>query len=91
MWVELPEGVDVAELEQAARERDVLFVKGTRLPARGGREHAAARLLGGDARADRRGGHAARRRGAVAGRDRVTQAIGSTAAVVPPHARGAVA
>jgi 2-aminoadipate transaminase len=29
MWVELPEGVSVAELQTAARERDVLFVKGT--------------------------------------------------------------
>jgi 2-aminoadipate transaminase len=29
MWVELPEGTDVAELEAAAKERDVLFVKGT--------------------------------------------------------------
>src|SRR3954470_9366931 len=29
MWVELPEAVKVAELEEAARERDVLFVKGT--------------------------------------------------------------
>jgi len=29
MWVELPEAVDVAELERAAAERDVLFVKGT--------------------------------------------------------------
>jgi DNA-binding transcriptional MocR family regulator len=29
MWVELPEGTDVAGLEVAAKERDVLFVKGT--------------------------------------------------------------
>src|SRR5215216_2752605 len=29
MWVELPEAVDVAELEKAAKERDVVFVKGT--------------------------------------------------------------
>ena len=28
MWVELPEGTSVAELETAAKERDVLFVKG---------------------------------------------------------------
>ena len=28
MWVELPEGTDVAALEQAAAERDVVFVKG---------------------------------------------------------------
>ncbi len=28
MWVELPEGTDVAALERAAGERDVLFVKG---------------------------------------------------------------
>jgi len=29
MWVELPEGVDVAELEKAATQREVQFVKGT--------------------------------------------------------------
>ena len=29
MWVELPEEVDVAELETAAKERGVIFVKGT--------------------------------------------------------------
>ena len=29
MWVELPEGTNVAELENAAREREVVFVKGT--------------------------------------------------------------
>jgi DNA-binding transcriptional MocR family regulator len=36
MWVELPEGTDVAELEVAARERDVLFVKGTDFLLEGG-------------------------------------------------------
>ena len=36
MWVELPEGVDVAELEIAAKERDVLFVKGTDFLLEGG-------------------------------------------------------
>jgi DNA-binding transcriptional MocR family regulator len=36
MWVELPEGIDVAELETAARERDVLFVKGTDFLLEGG-------------------------------------------------------
>jgi DNA-binding transcriptional MocR family regulator len=29
MWVELPEGVDVAELEKAAADRGVVFVKGS--------------------------------------------------------------
>jgi DNA-binding transcriptional MocR family regulator len=29
MWVELPEGTDVSRLEAAAREREVVFVKGT--------------------------------------------------------------
>jgi len=29
MWVELPEGVDVAELEKAAAQREVQFVKGS--------------------------------------------------------------
>ena len=55
MWVELPEGVDVAELEKAAAEREVLFVKGTDFLLEGGHEHAAPGLLRRDARADRRG------------------------------------
>jgi DNA-binding transcriptional MocR family regulator len=37
MWVELPEDVDVAELEKAAAEREVLFVKGTDFLLDGGR------------------------------------------------------
>jgi 2-aminoadipate transaminase len=37
MWVELPEGTDVAALEDAARERGVLFVKGTDFLLEGGR------------------------------------------------------
>jgi 2-aminoadipate transaminase len=36
MWVELPEEVDVAELELAAKERDVVFVKGTDFLLEGG-------------------------------------------------------
>jgi DNA-binding transcriptional MocR family regulator len=36
MWVELPEAIDVAELEKAAAERDVLFVKGTDFLLEGG-------------------------------------------------------
>ena len=36
MWVELPESVDVAELERAAAERDVIFVKGTDFLLEGG-------------------------------------------------------
>jgi 2-aminoadipate transaminase len=36
MWVELPQGVAVAELETAAKERDVLFVKGTDFLLEGG-------------------------------------------------------
>jgi 2-aminoadipate transaminase len=36
MWVELPESVKVAELETAARERGVLFVKGTDFLLEGG-------------------------------------------------------
>jgi DNA-binding transcriptional MocR family regulator len=36
MWVELPEDVDVAELEKAAAEREVLFVKGTDFLLEGG-------------------------------------------------------
>ena len=36
MWVELPEGFNVAELEPAAKERGVLFVKGTDFLLEGG-------------------------------------------------------
>jgi 2-aminoadipate transaminase len=36
MWVELPEGVKVAELEAAAKERGVVFVKGTDFLMEGG-------------------------------------------------------
>jgi 2-aminoadipate transaminase len=36
MWVELPEGFDVAALETAAKERDVVFVKGTDFLLEGG-------------------------------------------------------
>jgi 2-aminoadipate transaminase len=36
MWVELPEGTSVADLETAAKERDVLFVKGTDFLLEGG-------------------------------------------------------
>jgi DNA-binding transcriptional MocR family regulator len=36
MWVELPEEVDVAELQTAAQERGVLFVKGTDFLLEGG-------------------------------------------------------
>jgi 2-aminoadipate transaminase len=36
MWVELPEGTDVAALFDAASERDVVFVKGTDFMAEGG-------------------------------------------------------
>jgi DNA-binding transcriptional MocR family regulator len=36
MWVELPEAVDVAELEKAAAQREVLFVKGSDFLLEGG-------------------------------------------------------
>ena len=36
MWVELPEAVDVADLEGAAKERGVVFVKGTDFLLEGG-------------------------------------------------------
>jgi DNA-binding transcriptional MocR family regulator len=42
MWVELAEGLNVAELEKAAAERDVLFVKGTDFLLEGG--HNTLRL-----------------------------------------------
>ena len=68
MWVELPEEVDVAELEAAAKERGVVFVKGDGLPARGRRERAAAGVLRRDAGPDRRGRQAPGRRRALARR-----------------------
>ncbi len=42
MWVELPEEIDVAELEKAAAEREVVFVKGTDFLLEGG--HNTLRL-----------------------------------------------
>jgi 2-aminoadipate transaminase len=42
MWVELPEEVDVAELELAAAQREVVFVKGTDFLLDGG--HNTLRL-----------------------------------------------
>ena len=36
MWVEMPEGFDVAALEGAAKERGVVFVKGTDFLMEGG-------------------------------------------------------
>ena len=36
MWVELPEHVSVSDLVQVARERDVVFVKGTDFLLEGG-------------------------------------------------------
>ena len=36
MWVVLPQEVNVADLETAARERDVVFVKGTDFLLEGG-------------------------------------------------------
>jgi 2-aminoadipate transaminase len=38
LWVDLPEGADVAELEDRARELGVVFVKGTDFMVEGGRE-----------------------------------------------------
>ena len=37
MWVELPEDLDVAELERAAKARGVVFVPGTDFLVEGGR------------------------------------------------------
>ena len=36
MWVDLPEEIDVAELETAAKERGVVFVKGSDFLLEGG-------------------------------------------------------
>src|SRR3712207_5889133 len=38
MWVQLPDGVDVAELETAAKDRGVVFVKGTDFLLEGGQD-----------------------------------------------------
>ena len=69
MWVELPEEVDVAELEPAAKERGVVFVKGTDFLLEGGAQHAAPRVLRRDAGGDRHGHHAPRRGRAQPGVD----------------------
>ena len=61
MWVELPEGVDVAELEKAAAEREVLFVKGTDFLLEGGQNTLRLAYSGVTPGADRRGHHQARR------------------------------
>ena len=50
LWVELPEGSDVDVLFESARERGVVFVKGTDFLHRGRPELAAPRLLRRDAR-----------------------------------------
>ena len=63
MWVELPEGADVDAVFTAAAERGVAFVKGTDFLLEGGENTPAPRLLRRDARADRRGRQAPRRRG----------------------------
>ena len=78
MWVELPEEVDVAELEPAAAERGVAFVKGTDFLLEGGEQHAAPGLLGRDAGPDRRGHHAAGRGAALARGRRLARASSAT-------------
>ena len=60
-------GGHVAELETAARERDVLFVKGTDFLLEGGENTLRLAYSGRDAGADRRGHHPARRRRPLAG------------------------
>ena len=56
LWVDLPEGTDVAAIEKAATRARRGVREGHGLPARGRRELASHRLLGGAAGADR-GGH----------------------------------
>ena len=42
LWVDLPEGSDVARLERGARERGVIFVKGTDFLIKGGENSSAS-------------------------------------------------
>ena len=87
MWVELPEAVDVAELEKAAKRARRRVRQGHRLPARGRAQHAAARLLGRDAGADRRGHHPPGRRGALARGHRLGARCASSATTTGAAAR----
>ena len=66
LWVDLPEGTDVAALAARAAERGVVFVKGTDFLIEGGDSSLRIAYSGGAAGPDR-GGHRARRRGRVAG------------------------
>ena len=60
MWVVLPEEVSVAELEKAAAERGVIFVKGTDFLLEGGENTLRLAYSGVTPDADRRGRLAAR-------------------------------
>ena len=74
MWVELPEAVDVAELEKAAAEREVLFVKGTDFLLEGGQNTLRLAYSGVTPGADRRGHHEAGRGRALPWRRGITTA-----------------
>ena len=74
MWVELPEAVDVAELEKAAAEREVLFVKGTDFLLEGGQNTLRLAYSGVTPGADRRGHHEAGRGRSVPWRRGITTA-----------------
>ncbi len=69
LWVDLPDGTDVAALFDAAAIRGVQFVKGTDFVLEGGGVVAAPRLLGRDPGRDQ-GGRAAPRRGVRRGHGR---------------------
>ena len=59
LWVELPEGTDVAAIAELAKDEGVVFVKGTDFLLEGGENALPDRLLGRARGPDRRG----RRRG----------------------------
>ena len=55
LWVDLPEGTDVAALEERPRERGVVFVKGTDFLLEGGESSLRIAYSGVTPDADRRG------------------------------------
>ena len=59
LWVELPEGTDVAAIADLAKEKGVVFVKGTDFLLEGGENALPDRLLGRARGPDRRGRRAA--------------------------------
>ena len=84
LWIDLPEGTDVARIAELAGERGVVFVKGVDFLHGGRRELAADRLLRRARRPDRRGGLPPG--GGLPGRDRLLSR-GRRGARARPEAR----